>query len=103
MSKKRKPTLREFSKRVLRAMVIVWFGGIGFGTSVVMTEIYMVLSSGSPYTSTVVHLPELLSYIGLPLSCGLIGYLAKSAFENREKIKQNYIPDYHPVDTEDNP
>lgn len=28
------------------------------------------------------------------MGCGIAGYLAKSAFENREKIKAKYIPEY---------
>jgi hypothetical protein len=39
-----------------------------------------------------IHLPELLTYIGAPVGGGILGYLLKSAFENREKIRQN--PDY---------
>lgn len=104
MAKKKKPPMREFSKRVLRGMIAVWFGGIGFGAAVVIAEICMVLASGSPYTSTVVHLPELLTYIATPLSCGVVGYLGKAACENREKIKQNYVAGYVPPDSgEDTP
>lgn len=43
-----------------------------------------------------VSIDALLTYIGAPMGCGIVGYLAKSAFENKEKIKQQYIPDYEP-------
>lgn len=41
-----------------------------------------------------VSIDALLTYIGAPMGCGIVGYLAKSAFENKEKIKQQYIQDY---------
>ena len=44
--------------------------------------------------SYAVSLDSLLTYIGAPMGCGIAGYLAKSAFENREKIKAQYIPEY---------
>ena len=39
-------------------------------------------------------LDGLLTYIGAPMGCGVVGYLIKSAMENREKIKQEYRSDY---------
>ena len=39
-------------------------------------------------------LDGLLTYIGAPMGCGVVGYLIKSAMENREKIKQEYHADY---------
>lgn len=85
--------MKNFSKSVIRAMVILWFAGAAFGAAVVIVQLCQSFLSGSPYSSTVIHLPELLNYIGMPLSGAIVGYLAKSAFENREKIKNN--PGYH--------
>lgn len=85
--------MKNFSKSVIRGMVILWFIGAVFGGAVVIVQLIQSFISGSPYTQTVIHLPELLSYIGMPVSGAIIGYLGKSAFENREKIKTN--PGYH--------
>ena len=74
-------------------MIVLWFIGAAFGAGVVIAELVMAFVAGSPYTSTVIHIPDLLNYIGIPMSCAIAGYLAKSAFENREKIRQN--PGYH--------
>lgn len=49
-----------------------------------------------------VTLDSLLTYIGAPMGCGIAGYLAKSAFENREKIKAQYIPEYDQLTEEEN-
>lgn len=74
-------------------MIVLWFVGAGFGAAVVIVQLVQSFISGSPYSSTIVNLPELLNYIGMPVSGAIVGYLAKSAFENREKIKSN--PGYH--------
>ena len=72
-------------------MIGLWFGGAVLGAVVVIAELATAFMGGCSIT---VHLPELLTYIGAPVGGGILGYLLKSAFENREKIKQNYIPDY---------
>ena len=84
----RKPTIKQYSKRVISAMVLAWFAGIAFGMGVIIWQMIRAPDA--------VSLDVLLTYIGAPMGCGLVGYLAKSAFENKEKIKQNYIPDYEP-------
>lgn len=81
--------MKNFSKTVIRAMIVLWFVGAVFGAGVVVVQLIQSFISGSPYSQTVVNLPELLSYIGMPVSGAIVGYLAKSAFENREKIKNN--------------
>lgn len=84
----RKPTIKQYSKRVVSAMVLAWFAGIAFGMGVIIWQ--MICAPDA------VSLDALLTYIGAPMGCGIVGYLAKSAFENKEKIKQQYIPDYEP-------
>lgn len=81
--------MKNFSKTVIRGMILLWFAGAAFGAAVVVVQLIQSFISGSPYSQTVVNLPELLSYIGMPVSGAIVGYLAKSAFENREKIKNN--------------
>lgn len=82
----RKPTIKQYSKRVVSAMVLAWFAGIAFGMGVIIWQMIRAPDA--------VSIDALLTYIGAPMGCGIVGYLAKSAFENKEKIKQNYIPDY---------
>ena len=78
--------LKQYSKRVVSAMVLAWFAGIAFGMGVIIWQMIRAPDA--------VSLDSFLTYIGAPMSCGIAGYLAKSAFENREKIKQQYIPEY---------
>ena len=79
----RKPTIKQYSKRVVSAMVLAWFEGIVFGMGVIVWQMIRAPDA--------VSLDSLLTYIGAPMGCGIAGYLAKSAFENREKIKTKYI------------
>lgn len=81
----KRKTIKQYSKKIINAMVILWFAGAVFGAVVIVVELICF---------STIHLPELLTYIGAPMGCGIVGYLAKSAFENKEKIKQNYIEDY---------
>lgn len=87
--------MKEYSKKIIRKMIALWFAGAMFGAAVIVIEIIGVLRGVDSYSmGLTIHLPELLSYIGMPVGGGIIGYMCKSAFENREKIKQNYIADY---------
>lgn len=87
--------MKQFSKKVITAMIRLWFAGAVFAAGLVIAETVAVFLTLDGYSATVtVHLPELLTYIGAPMGCGIVGYMTKSAFENKEKIKQNYIPDY---------
>lgn len=90
----RKPTIKQYSKRVVSAMVLAWFVGIAFGMGVTVWQMIRAPDA--------VSLDSLLTYIGAPMGCGIAGYLAKSAFENREKIKAKYIPEYDNLMEEEN-
>lgn len=93
--------MKEYSKRIIKAMVALWFAGAVFGAAVIVVELVATLSGVDGYSMAItVHLPELLTYIGAPVGTGILGYLLKSAFENREKIKQN--PNYNRVENPDN-
>lgn len=70
---------REYSKLALTAIIVLWFAGAVFGMAVVVWQLVI-----GAYT---VGLSELLNYIGMPMTGGVVGYLVKSAIENREKIK----------------
>lgn len=84
--------LKQYSKRVVTAMIIAWFVGIAFGMAVIVWQMIRAPDA--------VSLDSLLTYIGAPMGCGIAGYLAKSAFENREKIRAQYIPEYDEKITE---
>ena len=85
---------KQYSKRVLTAMIVAWFIGIAFGMAVIVWQMIRAPDA--------VSLDSLLTYIGAPMGCGIAGYLAKSAFENREKIKAQYIPEYDDMMEEEN-
>ena len=74
----KKKALREYSKKVLSLMIILWFAGAIFGMAVIVYQAFAV-----PECLT---LDSLLNYIGLPMTGGIIGYLIKSAVENKQKI-----------------
>lgn len=87
--------MKQYSKQIIKAMVGLWFAGAAFGAVVIVVELVATLAGADGYSMAItVHLPELLTYIGAPVGSGIVGYLLKSAFENREKIKQHYMPDY---------
>lgn len=84
--------VREFSKRILASMAVMWFAGALYG---MITETIILF-----VTPEMFSLAELLVYVGTPVTCGLMTYLVKSAIENKEKIKQDYNPDYGAESTE---
>ena len=83
MSRKIKPREKEkeYSKRKLSAIIALWFIGAVFG--MLFCTVQLVVSPESA------SLDGLLTYIGAPMSCGIVTYLIKSAMENKEKIKRN--------------
>lgn len=72
---------REYSKAALTAMIVLWFIGAVFGMAVVIWQLIT-----AAYT---VNIGDVLMYIGAPMTGGIVGYLVKSAVENREKIKKD--------------
>lgn len=90
--RRRQPQYRKhkkmvaYSKRVIAAMIVLWFAGAAFAGIVVSVQLFR-----KDYT---VSIDSLLNYIGMPMTGGIVGYLIKSAIENKEKIKEAYDPDY---------
>ena len=74
--------VREFSKKVIVAMTLLWFMGAAYGAVIVWRGGY--------------GLESLLEYVGQPMVGGILGYMAKSALENREKIKKTEEKGEHP-------
>jgi hypothetical protein len=79
----------EFSKRFIKVAVIVWIIGAVFGAVFNVVQLYIVAVS-TDYTTINIDLTGYLMYIATPLTGGILGYMGKAAFENREKIKQNF-------------
>ena len=72
---------REYSKAAITAMIVLWFVGAVFGMAVVIWQLITAAYS--------VNIGDVLMYIGAPMTGGIVGYLVKSAVENREKIKKD--------------
>lgn len=77
---------RQYSKRLISALLIAW------GTGAVIGAVYEFIR--------LIAAPEVASmdsfyiYLAVPLTCGIPSYLVPNIFLNKEKVKQNYIPDY---------
>ena len=67
--------VREFSKNFVAILCFLWIAGALFGGVIVWDH---------PD-----QLSYLLDYISAPMVGGIIGYMAKAALENREKIKNS--------------
>lgn len=70
---KNKFGMKEFSKKVVFAVSFLWFLGAIYGMAYVWKY-----GQG---------IEALLSYVGAPMVGGVISYMLKTAFENKEKEK----------------
>ncbi len=79
--KKDKKSKKEFSKIAIVALTSLWItaGIFGLILNIACFILYGELDG----------LDALYSFIGAPMSCGLVGYFIKAAIENREKIKSS--------------
>ncbi len=71
--------VKEFSKKVIVCLTLAWFVGLVTALSVIVCELVT--------TGQTTALSDTLLYIGAPMTGGVLGYLVKSAVENREKIR----------------
>lgn len=85
---KKKNRLKEYSKKAIAAMIILWFIVAVFG---MIVAIYQLSHSYSPENVT---LDSLFNYVGVPMTGGVVMYLLKSAVENKQKIKKNKPNDF---------
>ena len=81
LGRSRNHRTREYSKRLLTGLVAAWFAGLVYGM------VFCLLQWRTTPDNTAIA--ELLTYIGAPMSCGVVGYLIKSAMENRIKLQKN--------------
>ena len=79
---RKKREFKQFSKRCLGAMIVLWFVGALFGFAVVALQVIR--------GDMTVSLADLLLYIGAPLTGGFVSYMIKSALEDkRKKVNEN--------------
>ena len=80
---------RQYSKRLITFLLAAW--GIG----AVIGAVYEFLRMfASPETA---GMDAFYIYLAVPLTCGIPSYLIPNTLLNREKVKQNYIPDYDKI------
>ena len=77
---------RQYSKRLITFLLAAW--GIGAVVGAVYEFMRMF---ASPETA---GMDAFYIYLAVPLTCGIPSYLIPNMLLNREKVKQNYIPDY---------
>lgn len=80
--KTKKKQFKQFSKRCLEAMIVLWFAGAVFGFFVVTVQVIR--------GDTLVGLSEVLAYIGAPMTGGIVSYMIKSALEDKKKKENTY-------------
>lgn len=78
---KKKKRFKEFSKKALAAMIVLWFIGAAVVIAVVIAQVVR--------GDLTVNTTDLTTYICTPMTGGVLGYMLKSAIENKEKIKGN--------------
>ena len=81
--------LREFSKQFIKVAVIVWILGAVYGAAFNIVQLYIV-ASATEYISVNIDLTGYMMYLAVPLTGGIVGYMGKAAFENREKIIRSF-------------
>ena len=80
---------RQYSKRLITALLVGW--GIGAVVGAVYEFLRLI---ASPETA---GMDAFYIYLAVPLTCGIPAYLIPNCFLNKEKIKQNYIPNYDQI------
>lgn len=91
---KRYKNLKEFSKQFIYIATFVWVMGAIFGGMVISSQLIAMICK--PEVGMSIDLNGYLTYLAIPLSCGVVAYMAKAAFENANKINQGYDPEYVP-------
>lgn len=76
---------REYSKNIIMTMIVLWFFVAVFGMTMSVYQLIKIPEYGF-------SLDGLYNFVGMPMSCGIVGYLIKSAVENKQKIKNNTTP-----------
>lgn len=77
---------RQYSKRILSALFIVWV--VGALAGLVYEFLRLV------YAPDTADMQAFYIYLATPLTCGIPSYLISNNVLNIEKVKQQYDPDY---------
>ena len=77
---------RQYSKRLLTFIFCVW--GIGAVIGAVYEILRLVVT---PETAS---MDSYYLYLAVPMTCGVTSYLIANTLLNKEKVRQNYIPNY---------
>lgn len=77
---------RQYSKRLLTFIFCVW--GVGSVIGAVYEFLRLVVT---PETAS---MESYYLYLAVPMTCGITSYLIANTLLNKEKVKQNYIPNY---------
>lgn len=77
---------RQYSKRLITFLLITWVIGAVIG---IVYEFLRLI-----FAPDMASMDSLYVYLAVPLTCGIPSYLIPNMFLNREKVKQNYIPNY---------
>lgn len=77
---------RQYSKRLITFLLITWVIGAVIGIGYEFLRLFTAPDMAS--------MDSLYIYLAVPLTCGIPSYLIPNMFLNREKVKQNYIPNY---------
>ena len=80
---------RQYSKRLITALLVGWALGAVIGA---VYEFLRLIAS--PETA---GMEAFYVYLAVPLTCGLPSYLIPNLLLNKEKVKQNYIPNYDQI------
>lgn len=76
--KKELQSAQQYSKKVIKAMIVLWFIVAVFGIAVIIWQCWR--------TPDAINLEPLFNFVGIPMTGGIVGYLVKSAIENKQKI-----------------
>ncbi|MBQ7923615.1 MAG: hypothetical protein IJ325_13740 [Clostridia bacterium] len=87
----------QYSKKILTAMIRLWFAGAVFGMIFVSVQLCILLLVPEITLNMPLSLDAILNYIGIPMTGGTVGYLLKSAIENKEKIQHGTSDEDHPL------
>lgn len=77
---------RQYSKRLITFLLIAWTVGAVIGVAYEFLRL-----TAAP---DVASMDSLYIYLAVPLTCGIPSYLIPNMFLNKEKVRQNYIPNY---------
>ena len=80
---------RQYSKRLITALLVLWAVGAAIGAVYEFIRLFTYPEIAS--------MDAFYIYLAVPLSCGIPSYIVPNIFLNREKVRQNYIPNYDAV------